>query len=90
MTDKNDLSQSVTSLKGVGPKVAERLMKLGINEIQDLLFHLPLRYQDRTRLYPLASLRNQQEVLVEGTVRLSQIKFGRRRSLVCHISQIPS
>lgn len=85
MTDKNDLSQSVTSLKGVGPKVAERLMKLGINEIQDLLFHLPLRYQDRTRLYPLASLRNQQEVLVEGTVRLSQIKFGRRRSLVCHI-----
>ena len=85
MADKNDLSQSVTSLKGVGPKVAERLMKLGINEIQDLLFHLPLRYQDRTRLYPLASLKNQQEVLVEGTVRLSQIKFGRRRSLVCHI-----
>jgi len=85
VADKNDLSQSVTSLKGVGPKVAERLMKLGINEIQDLLFHLPLRYQDRTRLYPLASLKNQQEVLVEGTVRLSQIKFGRRRSLVCHI-----
>ncbi len=85
MVDKNDLSQPVTTLKGVGPKVADRLAKLGINAIQDLLFHLPLRYQDRTRLQPLGSLRIQQEALVEGTVRLSQIKFGRRRSLVCHI-----
>ncbi|MDH5357811.1 MAG: ATP-dependent DNA helicase RecG [Gammaproteobacteria bacterium] len=79
------LSQPVTVLKGVGSKVAERLQKLGITEIQDLLFHLPLRYQDRTRLLPLGSLRLQQECLVEGTVRLSQIKFGRRRSLLCHI-----
>ena len=85
MVDKYDLSQSVTTLKGVGPKVAERLLKLGISEIQDLLFHLPLRYQDRTRLLPLAALKMQQEGLVEGTVKLSQIKFGRRRSLVCHI-----
>jgi len=85
VVDKYDLSQSVTTLKGVGPKVAERLIKLGISEIQDLLFHLPLRYQDRTRLIPIAALKKQQEGLVEGTVKLSQIKFGRRRSLVCHI-----
>ncbi len=79
------LSQSVTQLKGVGGKVAERLAKLGITQIQDLLFHLPLRYQDRTRLLPMGSLLSQQEGLVEGTVRLSQIKMGRRRSLLCHI-----
>lgn len=85
MADKITLTQSVTALKGVGSKVAERLEKLGINQIQDLLFHLPLRYQDRTRLQPLGSLRLHQEVLVEGTVKLSQIKFGRRRSLLCHI-----
>ena len=85
MVDTIDLSQEVTALKGVGKKVAERLAKLGINQIQDLLFHLPLRYQDRTRLQPLGSLRAQQEGLVEGTVRLAQIKFGRRRSLVCHL-----
>jgi ATP-dependent DNA helicase RecG len=79
------LSQAVTQLKGVGAKVAERLSKLGITQIQDLLFHLPLRYQDRTRLLPMGSVRAQQECLVEGTVRLSQIKMGRRRSLLCHI-----
>jgi ATP-dependent DNA helicase RecG len=83
--DKNTLSQPVTELKGVGNKVAERLQKLGIWQIQDLLFHLPLRYQDRTRLLPLGSLRAHQEGLVEGTLKLSQVKFGRRRSLLCYI-----
>jgi len=82
----NGLSQPVTSLKGVGGKVAERLVKIGVQQVQDLLFHLPLRYQDRTRLMPLGALRLQQEVLVEGTIQLSQVKFGRRRSLLCHIS----
>lgn len=80
------LSQPVTALKGVGGKVAERLTKIGIQQVQDLLFHLPLRYQDRTRLMPLGTLRPQQEVLVEGTIQLSQVKFGRRRSLLCHVS----
>jgi ATP-dependent DNA helicase RecG len=82
---ENTLSQPVTSLKGVGEKVAERLQKLGITEIQDLLFHLPLRYQDRTRLIPLGSIRAQQEGLVEGIIKLTQVTFGRRRSLLCHI-----
>lgn len=86
MVAKMLLSQPVTELKGVGSKVAERLAKIGIQQIQDLLFHLPLRYQDRTRLMPLGALRPQQEVLVEGTIQLSQVKFGRRRSLLCHIS----
>ncbi|OUR72000.1 ATP-dependent DNA helicase RecG [Methylophaga sp. 41_12_T18] len=85
MVDNLVLSQSVTALKGVGSKVAERLHKIGIQQVQDLLFHLPLRYQDRTRLHPLGSVRLHQECLIEGTVKLSQIKFGRRRSLLCHI-----
>ncbi len=80
------LSQPVTALKGVGGKVAERLIKIGVQQVQDLLFHLPLRYQDRTRLMPFGALRPQQEVLVEGTIQLSQVKFGRRRSLLCHVS----
>jgi ATP-dependent DNA helicase RecG len=80
------LTQPVTSLKGVGAKVAEKLEKIGIKQVQDLLFHLPLRYQDRTRLMPIGSLRIQQECLIEGTINLSQVKFGRRRSLLLHIS----
>lgn len=81
----NALTQPITELKGVGSKVAERLQKLGITQIQDLLFHLPLRYQDRTRLLPLGGLKPGQEGLVEGTVRLSQVKFGRRRALLCYL-----
>jgi len=83
--EANALSRPITELKGVGSKIAERLQKLGITQIQDLLFHLPLRYQDRTRLLPLGSLKPSQECLIEGTVRLSQVKFGRRRSLLCYI-----
>ncbi len=83
---KLTLQDPVTALTGVGEKLADKLAKLGIRQVQDLLFHLPLRYQDRTRLMPLGSLRIQQESLVEGIIGLSQVNFGRRRSLLCHIS----
>ncbi len=42
----------VTVLKGVGPRVAGRLERLGLRTMQDVLFHLPLRYEDRTRVVP--------------------------------------
>lgn len=80
------LTDPVTTLKGVGDKMAEKLAKLGIHQIQDLLFHLPFRYQDRTQLQPIGSLRSGQEKLIEGTIQLSQVTFGRRRSLLCHLS----
>ncbi len=78
--------QAVTTLKGVGPRVAERLARLHIHTVQDLLFHLPYRYQDRTRVAPIGSLRPGDEVVVEGEVQLSDIKFGRRRMLLTRIS----
>ncbi len=59
---------------------------MGILTIQDCLFHLPLRYQDKTRLSLIGSLQAGQEALVEGTIEITQIKFGRRRSLLCLIS----
>lgn len=80
------LTEPVTALKGVGNKLAEKLAKLGISQVQDLLFHLPLRYQNRTRMIPIGSARPGQEVLIEGTIQLSQVTFGRRRSLVCQLS----
>ncbi len=59
---------------------------MGIFSIQDLLFHLPFRYQDKTELSPIGSLQHGQEALIEGTVENSQVRFGRRRSLLCMIS----
>ena len=76
----------VTRLKGVGPKNAERLEKIGIRTVQDVLFHLPLRYQDRTRLSLIGSLRPGDQAVVEGEVELADIRFGRRRSLLVRIS----
>jgi ATP-dependent DNA helicase RecG len=71
----------VTDLKGVGPRVAERLARLGICSIPDLLFHLPLRYQDRTRVVRIAALRPGEEVVVEAQVLDAQVLYRRRRSL---------
>jgi ATP-dependent DNA helicase RecG len=76
---------SVNTLKGVGPRLQEKLAALGITSVQDLLFHLPLRYQDRTRITPLGALQLNTDVVFEGTILLSDIVFGRRRSLVCRL-----
>ena len=53
--------------------------------MQDVLFHLPYRYEDRTRLAPMGSLRPGDEAMVAGTVETSQVRFGRRRSLVAYL-----
>ena len=80
------LSTSVDKLSGVGTKIREKLERLGIYSIQDLLFHLPYRYIDRTQLLPMGSLVPGQDALTQGTVELTQVKFGKRRSLLCRIS----
>ncbi len=75
----------ITKIKGVGAKVAEKLTKLGIHHAQDLLFHLPLRYEDRTRIVPIGSLRVGDHAVVQGKIELTEIKFARKRMLVCHV-----
>ena len=76
----------VTVLRGVGPKNAERLAKLGIRNVQDLLFHLPIRYQDRTRIAPIGSLRPGDQAVIQGEVELAEVRYGRRRSLLVRLS----
>ena len=79
-------SDSLLSLKGVGPKVAEKLQKLDIYTQEDLLFHLPLRYQDRSHIYPLGSLRAGKEYQVLAEVQLTEIKYARKRMLLSRIA----
>lgn len=76
----------LTSLSGVGASQADKLAKLGLETIQDLLLHLPLRYEDRTRLYTINDLLPGIFATVEGEVLRSDISFGRRRMLTCQIS----
>jgi ATP-dependent DNA helicase RecG len=83
-------SSNLTQLKGVGPKVQEKLSKLGLNTIQDVLFHLPYRYEDRTRLVPVGALRHGQSALIEVTIDYAKVAFTRkgksRRMLLVHVT----
>ncbi|MAY03250.1 MAG: ATP-dependent DNA helicase RecG [Gammaproteobacteria bacterium] len=76
---------SLTQLKGVGPALAKKLANLNIFSPADLLFHLPFRYQDRTRLTPITALQPGRDVVIEGEILGSAIVFGRRRSLLVKI-----
>ncbi len=75
----------IGTLKGAGPKTKERLQRIGIHNLQDLLFHLPARYEDRTFLTPISQLRPQSLALFEGEIIASGIVLGGRRSLACKL-----
>ncbi len=79
------LDMPVTELRGVGSKLASRLAELGIYRLEHLLFHFPLRYQDRTRVSPIAGLVDGNDALVTATVRLASVVPGRRRSLIVKV-----
>lgn len=80
------LAQPVASLAGVGPKSVIHLEKLGIKTVQDLLFHLPHRYEDRTKVYPMHTLCAGMSVLTVGTVEFTDVPMQGRRTLLCRIS----
>ena len=80
------LNKPVASLTGIGTQTAIRLEKLGIHNLQDLIFHLPHRYEDRTRIYPMGSLVVGMTALVCGKVEYAEILPKGRKSLICRIS----
>lgn len=84
------LTDSLLQLKGVGPRVAEKLAKLGLHNIQDVLFNLPYRYEDRSRIVPIGALRQGQSALIEGVINYADTGFTRsgkrRRMLLLHLS----
>jgi ATP-dependent DNA helicase RecG len=75
----------LTSLRGVGAHLRDRLARIGIHSVQDVLFHLPTRWLDRTRITPIAALRPLADVVIEGEVLGADIVQGRRRSLICKL-----
>jgi len=76
----------VASLRGVGPALAEKLGKLGVTQVQDLLFVLPSRYEDRTQISRIGALRHGVRAVVEGEIQLTEVVYRRRRQLLCRIT----
>lgn len=78
-----DWNVSVSALKGIGDKFTEKLKKLHIFTISDLLLHCPFRYEDRTTLTPLCALQADQWCVIQGTIVQSQvISKGKKRCTV--------
>ena len=79
------IAAPVTDLPGVGPGTREKLERLGIATLGDLILHLPYRYQDRTRSVPFDELEPGKECLVTGRITASDMSYGRRRSLLTRL-----
>lgn len=78
--------EDLTTLKGAGPRVADKLSRLGIHNLEDLLFHFPSNYQDRTRIISIHALRPGMDAMVQGAIEISSITYAGKRSLVVRIS----
>ena len=73
----------LTRLKGIGPSLEKKFALLKIYNVQDLLFHLPRRYEDRTKVTYINEIKLGDQTMLRGEIVSSSIQFGRRRSLNC-------
>jgi ATP-dependent DNA helicase RecG len=88
---QNDLltrfsSQPISTLRGVGEIVQKKLNHLGIYSVLDLIWHFPLRYEDRTQVTPLAYLQADTNALIMGQLISCQVKLAKRKQLLLQIS----
>ena len=82
----SSLSDPVISISGLGKKTSDRLNQIGIYSLENLLFHLPNRYQDKTQITPLSKAKIGDEILVELIIdRLEEVPT-RQRQLLCYLS----
>ncbi len=86
MQEPSDQPSNLSELKGVGPALATKLERLDVYSVEDLLFLLPLRYEDRTQLVPLGALTPGERCLVTGEVLLAETAYRGRRNLLVRIS----
>lgn len=75
---RDPLQTPLQFLKGVGPRKAADLRKAGLHMLQDLLYRFPLRYEDRSRLQPIISVRPGQTVAISGEVLQCHLQHTRR------------
>jgi len=80
------INDPVTALSGVGPQMALKLARVHVQTVQDVLFHLPHRYEDRTSVSNMGAVFPTLSTVVIGQIDLAQVVYGRRRSLLVRIS----
>ena len=85
MPEGNQRLHPVENIKGVGPKIAETLSTLGIKQVEDAVFHLPYKYEDRTQLTPIGDAPYEVPLLIEGEIVKSTVVFRGRRMLITEI-----
>jgi len=79
------LDSPLTVLSGVGPALEEKLARLGLHRVRDLLFLLPNRSEDRTSLVKIGSLQAGDRCLVSGEVLLAEVVYRGRRNLLVRV-----
>src|SRR5262245_26911652 len=72
------LSTPLQFIKGVGPRRAADLERVGLVTVEDLLYRFPLRYEDRSQLHPIASLRPGQRLAIAGRIQTCRVRTTRR------------
>lgn len=83
---KNEVSTPAAfHLRGVGKQIVKHLARLNIHSVQDLLFHLPARYQDRTQIQPIRQLIPGQEAVIEGVIVRVAAPLRGRTKLLCEL-----
>ncbi len=85
MPEGNNKKHPIQNIRGVGPKIAESLSNLGIYQVEDAVFHLPYRYEDRTNLTPIGDAPYETPLLIEGEIVKSTVVFRGRRMLITEI-----
>jgi ATP-dependent DNA helicase RecG len=76
-----DLQAPVQYVKGIGPQRAEALAKAGVRTAEDLLLHLPMRYEDRRSFARVADLRPGMRVSVSGEIAVAGLRRARRLTI---------
>ena len=85
MPEGKEKNHPIQNIRGVGPKIADALSNLGIYQIEDAVFHLPYKYEDRTNLIPIGDAPYETPLLVEGEIVKSTVVFRGRRMLITEI-----
>ena len=85
MPEGKEKNHPIQNIRGVGPKIADTLSNLGIYRVEDAVFHLPYKYEDRTNLTPIGDAPYETPLLVEGEIVKSTVVFRGRRMLITEI-----